>query len=76
MPMAVICGQRINSIHISVLWWPLMIYTETLFGILRKESMSAIYVNNNIDFFWGAGLSATSNLLAQCIVSSFLLLSF
>jgi len=51
-----------------------------LFGILRKESMSAIYVNNNIDLFemlvrknvysLKIRLSATSNLLVQCIVST------
>ena len=51
-----------------------------LFGILRGESMSAIYVNNNIDSFgvlvrknvysFKTRLGATSNLLVQCIVSS------
>ena len=53
MPMAVICGQRINSIHITYKRVVVVfnnIY-RALFGILRGESISAIYVNNNIDSF-------------------------
>jgi len=81
MPMAVICGQRINSIHTykCVVMAFNNIY-RTLFGILWRESMSAIYVNNNIDsirvlvrknvYSFKTRLGVTSNLLVQCIVSS------
>ena len=31
MAMAVMCGQPIKSIHISVLYWPLITYTEHYF---------------------------------------------
>ena len=51
-----------------------------LFGISRGESMSAIYVNNNIDsvgvlvrksvYSFKTRLGASSNLLIHCIVSS------
>ena len=78
--MAVICGQSVNSIRISILQGPLILYAvcRKLFGILRGESLCVIYVNNNIDSFgvlvckivysFKTHLDTSSNLLVQCIV--------
>ena len=60
MPMTAIFGQRINSIHYKRVVMAFNNTYRNVFGILRRESMSVIYVNNNIDSF---GMLVRKNFL-------------
>ena len=61
MPIAVICRQRINRIHISVLWWPLIKYAEH-YLVFFGESLSIIILSHLGCF--KTRLVATNNLFS------------